>query len=114
MPDWLVTVFVQYPIAGINALVIWYAWQQVRERENSLNDRADSLRKEIRGAAEGEITRFQTALANAQEAHLNSKNQEIERLSKDLASKLESLSENVVGELKSLSKNVAQLTKKQV
>lgn len=104
MPDWLVTVFVQYPIAGINALVIWYAWQQVRDRENNLHDRADVLRKEIREAAESEIERFQTALTTAHQAHLESKNQEIERLSKDLTK-----------ELKSLSKNVEALTtKKQI
>jgi hypothetical protein len=101
VPDWLVNVLVQYPIAVINGLVIWYAWQQVRDRENSLSERADSLRKEIREAAEGETTRFQNALSIAHQAHLNSKNQEIERLTKDLAE-----------ELKSLSKKVTALTNK--
>ena len=95
MPDWLVNVLVQYPIAVMNAFVIWYAWRQLRERENGLNQRFDTFRREIREDNQRQLERFETALTRAQESHLDSKDREIQRLAQEFAEALKALSRNV-------------------
>lgn len=112
LPDWLINLLVQYPVATLNGLVAWYAWRQVREKETDLHNRVeerekrqeartDELRKDIRGRADKEVERFQAALKESYAAHLTSKDAEIERLTTQLTE-----------EVKKLAKKIDELKKK--
>jgi hypothetical protein len=112
MPDWLINLIVQYPVAALNGFVAWYAWKQVREketdlqhqtaeREKRLEARSDALRKELRSEADSEIQRFISTMKGAHDAHLASKDAEIDRLAKQL-----------LDESKKLAKKVEEMTRK--
>jgi len=112
MPDWLINLVVQYPIAVLNGLVAWYAWKQVRvretdvqkladEREKRQEARLDEMRREFRSAADTEIKRSSDVLKEANAAHLASKDAEIERVAKQFTD-----------ELKKLAKKIDELGKK--
>lgn len=112
MPDWLINLVVQYPVAALNGLVVWYVWKQVRgketatevrydEREKRLEARTDGLRKELRDAADNEIRRFLDTMKESQNSHLQSKEAEIARLTNQF-----------MDEMKKLTKKVDELAKK--
>ncbi len=106
MPDWLINLLVQYPIATLNGLVAWYAWKQVRaketdlqlqatDREKRLESRSDALRKELRAEADSEIKRFTDTMKESHNAHLASKDAEADRLSKQFIDELKKLAKKV-------------------
>jgi len=106
VPDWLINLLVQYPIATLNGLVAWYAWKQVRaketdvlnradEREKRQEARTDELRKEIRAAAETEIERTLSSLKESHTVHLASKDAEVTRLASQFTAELTKLAKKV-------------------
>ena len=101
MPDWLINLIVQYPVAALNGFVVWYVWKQVREKEAATEKRYDELRKESRDAADNEIKRFLDTMKDSQSEHLASKEAEIGRLTNQF-----------MDELKKLTKRVDELVKK--
>jgi len=112
MPDWLINLIVQYPVAALNGFVAWYAWKQVREKEKDLQEqtterekrlesRSDALRKELRAEADSEIKRSLEISKESHTAHLASKDGEIDYLAKVF-----------LDELKKMAKKIDDLTKK--
>ena len=106
MPDWLINLIVQYPVAGLNGLVVWYTWKQVRAketdlqqqtaaREQRLESRIDALRKDLRTEAENEIKRSADTMKESHNAHLASKDAEADRLSKQFIDELKKLAKKV-------------------
>ncbi|HEV3385964.1 MAG TPA: hypothetical protein VG097_14190 [Gemmata sp.] len=84
MPDWLISVLIQYPIVVVIGFVAWYSYREVRQNNTEHN-------REVRQKHEKEIEN----LKEAHERLIATKDAEIGRVTKEMKVELGKLTKTV-------------------
>lgn len=87
MPEWLSGVAAQFPVAAVVGLIAWFAYREMRDRHAEEIKRLDEMHKAEKATLEAALN-----------AHLESKDAEIARLTKQHRADLNKLTKKI-GEL---------------